>query len=201
MNNTHSQNVKQATHNFEVVKVSAPEWKRKLFLAVERVWGIIRLATIEASEVVSIFSSLCWAIPLLLDPTYLTTSIYLRSLGANVEHSALLLTVIAMFWWQLGAIIVGGSPSGFINNSRDTLFWLRIRQLGMLGSGSVWAGIAYSLTIDRIGVGTLIWGFIATFCAYGFWRLGLLIMVEKIKAEYAAKEEEGKELSLEGANG
>jgi hypothetical protein len=144
---------------------------RAIYMAMQRVSNILVAHGVEGAELTSIVIAFSWFLPLCLNPYYLQTSPTLYVVQQHLPYAVFVFLSGFLFFYQLGAIVLGGSPSYFINSRRDVVFWLGVRRWGIFIAGLLWMALAVLLTAGMITFGSVFFSGISIFCAIGWFRL------------------------------
>lgn len=152
--------------------------RRAAKLAANRISDLVVSLEVELSEIGSIVSALAWTVPLVTNPHFFESSIYLRGVAQHFPQWWCLMTFALLFFGQSFVLVFGGLPSAFIHDHISREMWLRLRMWGMRAALAVWAGLGLLLCTYGITPSAIICMGLAAGCVWGQWKLGLLIRVD-----------------------
>jgi hypothetical protein len=105
--------------------------QRVLQLAAMRYLMLMETVQIEAAEIASVLCAVAWFLPVALQPGFMHTSVYLRSLERYLPAPALVTITGFLIVYQVVSLTLGGVPPLVPGTGHLQKRWYRVREAGL----------------------------------------------------------------------
>lgn len=161
----------ERTQNLAMLWAKVLIWLMSFSPVVDRFRTLWKMDRLEKPEMASIFSCICFLVPMVLNEHYLKDNPNLVLLDQIVGQPGVMTIYCLLAVYQFIIVILGGEPSLCIKNERDKREWLWLRMIGLFIALGVWLLTAGFVSLHSITYGTLFFGGLGLWCGWWSWRI------------------------------